>query len=120
MSGQQRHEAPDVGDAVVRMLRALVTRAQEGDWEALEQLARIEQLAPAATALGVRLAHREAGYSFTQLGDVLGTSRQAARQRAMNTLTTPEAWALTDEPDAHQLLPGHQRRGCELCKAASA
>lgn len=115
MSGQRRHEAPDVGDAIVRMMRGLVTRAAEGDTEAVEQLARVEQLAPAATALAGRLAH-DRGYSYTELGAVLGVSRQAARQRALNTFPTAEPWALTDTPDAHQLVPGHTRRGCAVCQ----
>ena len=109
-TAQRRHESPDVGDAILRMLRALVTRAAEGDTEALEQLARVEVLSRRAMAVGGRLAHDEAGYSFTELADVLGTSRQAARQRAMAALMDI-GWA----PDAHQLLPGHTRRGCQTC-----
>jgi hypothetical protein len=116
MSDQRRHESPDVGDAIVRMLRGLVTRASEGDTEAVEQLARIERLAPAATALGGRLAHDRAGYSYTELAGVLGVSRQAARQRAVDTFTEPGAWMLTDHGrDSHQLVPGHSRRTCGLC-----
>lgn len=83
MSGQQRHESPELGDAIVRMLRALVTRAGEGDTEAVEQLRRIEQLAPSATSLGYGHAHRDAGYSFGELAAVTGTSRQAVLKRAV-------------------------------------
>lgn len=117
MSDQRRHEAPEVGDAIVRMLRGLVTRAAEGDTEAVEQLARVEQLAAAATALGGRLAHDRAGYSYTELGKVLGVSRQAARQRALNTFTSESGWAMSDTPEGHQLVPGHTRRGCLFCYA---
>lgn len=115
---QLRHESPDVGDAIVRMMRGLVTRAAHGDTEAIEQLARIEQLAPVATSLAGRLAHDHKGYSYTELGAVVGTSRQAARQRAVNVFTTETGWALSDRPEAHQLMPGHSKRGCELegCK----
>lgn len=112
---QRRHESPDVGDAIVRMLRGLVTRAAEGDTEAVEQLARVEQLAGVATTLGGRLAHDAGGYSYTELGAVLGVSRQAARQRALNVFTQPDAWAFTSTPEAHQLLPGHRKSGCEAC-----
>jgi len=115
MTAQRRHESPELGDAMVRMLRGLVTRAAEGDTEAVEQLARVEQLAAVATPLAGRLAHDAAGYSYTELGKVLGISRQAARQRALNTFTQPGAWMLTDAPDAHQLLPGHRKGACELC-----
>lgn len=118
MSGQRRHESPELGDAVLRMLRGLVTRAAEGDTEAVEQLARVERLAGVATTLGGRLAHDAAGYSFTELGAVLGVSRQAARQRALNVFTQPEAWSFTDTPEAHQLLPGHRRPECGICTTA--
>jgi hypothetical protein len=111
---QLRHEAPDVGDAIVRMMRGLVTRAAHGDTEAIEQLARIEQLAPVATSLAGRLAHDHKGYSYTELGAVLGTTRQAARQRAMNT--RGGMWAAWGHPDAHQLFPGHSKRTCERCQ----
>lgn len=110
MSGQRRHESPAVGDAIVRMLRGLVTRAAEGDTEAVEQLRRVEVLAARAMAVGGRLAHDLAGYSYTELGTVLGISRQGARQRAEAALMDLEL-----APDAHQLLPGHTRRGCGVC-----
>lgn len=112
---QRRHESPDLGDAILRMLRGLVTRAAEGDTEAVEQLARVEQLAGVATSIGGRLAHDRAGYSYTELGTVLGVSRQAARQRALNVFTAASGWAFTDTPEAHQLLPGHTRRECQTC-----
>lgn len=109
MSGQRRHESPEVGDAIVRMMRGLVARAGEGDTEALEQLARIEDLAPIATGLGVRFGH-SFGHSFTELGDALGVSRQAARMRVHSGAP---ADYLDDE--AHQLIPGHSKRECEVC-----
>lgn len=107
---QRRHEAPDVGDAIVRMLRGLVTRAAEGDTEAVEQLRRVERQAARAMSVGGRLAHDLAGYSYTELGTVLGISRQGARQRADIALMDIEL-----DPEAHQLLPGHTRRGCAVC-----
>lgn len=113
MSDQRRHESPDLGDAIVRMLRGLVTRAAEGDTEAVEQLVRIERLAPVATSVGGRLAHDAAGYSYTELARVLCVSRQAARQRAV-TVWDHDQRGLAGK-DAHQLLPGHTRRTCDAC-----
>lgn len=78
---QRRYESPDVGAACARMLRGLVDRAREGDTQALEELATLERTAGAALTVAMDLAHREAGYSWTQVADALGTSRQAARQR---------------------------------------
>lgn len=83
MDQQRRHEAPEIGAMVKRMMRALVRRAAEGDIEALEQLHQIATDAPTALTTAGVLMHREDGaaYSYTFLGDVLGTTRQAARQR---------------------------------------
>lgn len=89
MSGQRRHESPEVGAMVARMLRALVRRAAEGDTEALEQLARLEDLAAAAVTLGLVRANLEAGYTFGELAMVAGTTRQAVRQRVRRFAALP-------------------------------
>lgn len=112
MGEQRRHEAPEVGDAIVRMMRGLVTRAGEGDTEAVEQLDRVAQLAPLALTYGMREAHAR-GYSHTELGRVLGITRQAARQRVERPhpgVTSARWW-----PSVHQLEPGHDRRTCVEC-----
>lgn len=62
------------------MIRALVDRASDGDTEALEQLAALEQLTPVATTLAGWTLH-EWGYSLTELASCLGVSRQAAQKR---------------------------------------
>jgi len=111
-----RHESPELGDAILRLLRALVTRASEGDTEAIEQLRRIELLAPAALVKAARHAHERAGYSYTELADVLGVSRQAAHQRVDRGAVLPAGLAYRD---GHQLDPGHTRKGCRTCKASS-
>ena len=84
--GQNKHEAPEIGAMVRRMVRALVRRAAEGDTEALEQLAQLEAELPTATSCALAMMNAEPRpgptSSFTELGDVLGTSRQATRQRA--------------------------------------
>lgn len=78
----RRHESPEIGAMVGRMLNALVRRAAEGDTEALEALAEIERLAPLATNAGLALAHEPTpGYSYAELAAVMGTSRPAVQQR---------------------------------------
>lgn len=77
---QRRHDATDLGGAAARMVRALAQRASDGDTEALEQLAALEQLVPVAVQLAGFELH-EWGYSHTALANVLGTSRQAAVKR---------------------------------------
>lgn len=75
-----RHESPEIGAMIGRMLNALIVRAADGDWEALEALAEIEGLAPAATTAGLALAREH--YSLAQLGGVMGVTRSAIAQRA--------------------------------------
>lgn len=78
---RERPECPEVGSAARRMVRALVKRAEEGDTEAIEQLVETQhEVTQSITAAG-RALHQVAGYSYTELGQVLGTSRQAARER---------------------------------------
>ena len=68
-----------------RVIRALVRRAADGDTEALEELLKLEQLLPAAIRDAGAGLH-DFGYSFTEIGNVAGVSRQAARVR----FTRPE------------------------------
>src|SRR5687768_5205295 len=80
-SRRERPEAPEIGQAARRFVRALVVRAEEGDTEAIEQLVETQhEVTQAITAAG-RALHEVAGYSYTELAQVLGTTRQAARQR---------------------------------------
>lgn len=80
MTAQARHEAPELGAAVARMLNALIRRAAEGDQEALEALAGLEDLTRQATTSALTLARDR--YSLNELATVTGTSRQAVSQRA--------------------------------------
>ena len=79
-----RHEAPEIGAMIGRMLNALIRRAAEGDWEALEALQEVERLAPSATNAALRSARDD--YSLAQLAEVMGTSRAAVAQRAARPL----------------------------------
>lgn len=76
---QRKHESPEIGAMMRRMLRSLVTRASEGDTEALEELAKLEPATrDALTTAGAAL---HAHHSYAELGEVLGVTRQAAQQR---------------------------------------
>lgn len=113
MSGQRRHESPELGDAIARMMRGLVTRAAEGDTEAVEQLQRISQLAPIGLRLGVQQAH-EFGYSWAELGAVLNSTRQNAQQ--LGNSLNPEGMAGRQRLGiGHVLVPGHDKRTCPDC-----
>lgn len=75
-----RHESPEIGAMIGRMLNALIRRAGEGDWEALEALADIDDLAAAAMTAGLAVARDH--YSLAQLAGVMGVTRSAIAQRA--------------------------------------
>lgn len=73
-------ESAELGAFLRRMMRALVRRAADGDLEAVEVLAQLNGEIAQATRDAGDAAWRR-GYSYTQIGDALGISRQAARQR---------------------------------------
>jgi hypothetical protein len=77
---QRKHEAPEIGAMIGRMLKSLTRRAAEGDLEAIEQLAALQGTAADALRAGAQGAHAF-GYSWTELAAATGTTRQAARQR---------------------------------------
>lgn len=74
-----------------RVIRALVRRAGEGDAEALEELLKLSELLPAAIK-DAGVAMHAFGYTFTELADIAGVSRQAARERFSDRLP------VADEP----------------------
>lgn len=90
-------ESPELGAACIRMMRALARRAGEGDSEALETLDMLTETA--SVQLGAAVAgYREfapaygaAGYSWTDVARLLGTSRQNAQQRFKDCTVGP-AW----------------------------
>lgn len=77
---RERPECPELGAATRRFARALVVRAVEGDDEALEQLVAVRSAVDEAIVDAARGLNRF-GYSWTRIGRILGTTRQAARQR---------------------------------------
>lgn len=107
-TSQRRHEAPEVGAMVRRMVRGLVRRAAEGDVEALEALTMLERELPTATscALGMMNSGTGAhggGWSFGYLADVVGTSRQAVRQRVARVDTDDDVAAWYSDGASAQL-----------------
>ena len=84
-----RHEAPEVGAMIGRMLNALIRRAAEGDTEAIEQLQHVEQLSTQAFSAGLAEARSAAGYSNAELATVIGASRQNVSQRVSRATPAP-------------------------------
>lgn len=84
-----RHESPECGAAILRMMNGLIRRAADGDTEAIEALAAIEAFAPNATNAALALAHSGTdapGYSYAELAAVTGTTRAAVQQRVGRAL----------------------------------
>lgn len=78
---QRRHEAPELAAAARRMMRALAVRATEGDTEAIEQLAQLQADLQAALGAAVAGSRSRVGYSWADVAQLVGTTRQAAQQR---------------------------------------
>jgi hypothetical protein len=88
MPSKTKCEAPALGDAIKRMLLALVRRAQEGDTEALEELLKIDNAT--GVAVGAALAAMRDTYSLGELSRVTGTSRPAVLKRSRAHAATVE------------------------------
>lgn len=66
---------------VCRVARGMVRRAAEGDLEVLSALQSMSAAIDQATTEAAKALHDQAGYSWTEVGRELGTTRQAAFQR---------------------------------------
>lgn len=85
-------EAPELQAACIRMMRALARRAGDGELEALEALAFLQdsvQLQLGAAVAGYREGPAEA--SWTTIGGILGMTRQSAHERFKDATVAP-AW----------------------------
>lgn len=82
-----RHEARDLQGAIQRMMKALVNRAREGDEEAVMVLGTLEKQASGYLTDGVTAwraftpAHNAPRNSWTDVGRLLGVTRQSAQER---------------------------------------
>lgn len=76
-----RHrDSSEIGSMAQRVMRALVRRAGEGDTEALEVLVAIQgEVSGHVHQAGVALV--SFGYTYADLANVLGVTRQAATKR---------------------------------------
>lgn len=77
----RRHEAPAMEAMAKRVLMALARRAGEGDLEALEALAELDDFMPNIMGAGVAGYRNKLTASWAQVAQVLGVTRQAAQQR---------------------------------------
>jgi hypothetical protein len=73
-------ETPDVAKAVARMVRAVGRRIGAEDPVDLVELRRLREALDEAERLAVE-GLRERGFSWAEIGDGLGTTRQNAQQR---------------------------------------
>lgn len=79
-SRRERPECPELGAAARRFARALAVRAAEGDTEAIEQLVDVAREVDESIVAAGRGLYA-AGYSWQDIGRVLGVTKQAARKR---------------------------------------
>ncbi len=81
---RRRHREPvetsEFAAFTLRVIRAHSRRVGAGDIDSLTDLLAMSRELDAAISTAVRALH-EFGYSWTEIADRLGTSRQNARQR---------------------------------------
>lgn len=111
-SRRDRPECPEVGSAARRMVRSLVKRAEEGDTESIEQLVLTRRGLDHAITEAGRSLHLF-GYSYTELGTVLGTSRQAARERfsPLRDCVIVDRCDRPEDHEVHDLAPAEVHGG---------
>jgi len=81
MNRPNRYENDSYAGFMRRAVRAFGRRA-ETDLDALRMMVELRAELDASIASAARLAHDgEGAFSWTEIGDALGMSRQAARQR---------------------------------------
>lgn len=80
MAKKREREAPEMGAFLRRTIRAMSRRAIGGELEALGELRKLRWEIDAAIAEGAQGAYEAFGFSWTEIGNELGISRQAARQ----------------------------------------
>lgn len=79
---RRTREAPDIGDMICRMIASLTRRATDGDMEALVQLVRVGDVARLCEpGTAEQLRAEPWSYSWADIGNALGITKQAAQQR---------------------------------------
>lgn len=76
-----QREAPELGQAIGRMMRALARRCREGDIQALTELYELRRDLAVHTASAALWLNAQHGYSWFEIGRAAGMSRQAAQHR---------------------------------------
>lgn len=69
------------GQALRRMIRALVVRADKGDLEVITELTQIRRLLDSCLTASALTLHDGSGYSWAEIGRAAGISKQAAAAR---------------------------------------
>lgn len=80
---KRERETPEVAAGVSRMIRALGRRLAAGDPVDLLELAKLREAIDCAERDAVA-GQRETGFSWTEIGVGIGTTRQNAYQRFSN------------------------------------
>jgi hypothetical protein len=77
---QMKHENPEIAAAILRMTASLGRRIGDADPYDLELLRDLSTAVDAAWSEAVKRLRKQ-GYSWTEIGDGAGITRQAAQQR---------------------------------------
>ena len=74
-------EMAEYAQMVGRMVRSLGRRGADGDFTDLAEIAKVSKMMDDAMQAAVDGMREQQGYSWAQIGEGLGITRQAAQQR---------------------------------------
>lgn len=74
-------ENADYFQMVGRMVRGMGKRGANGDYTDLTEMAKVQQMMTEAMQTAVDGMREQQGYSWAEVGEGLGITRQAAQQR---------------------------------------
>lgn len=81
VDGRVKVETREYAQAVQRMVRALLVRAESGDLETITELTNLRHVVTAYLSQAARTLHDSCGYSWSEIGRAAGISKQAAASR---------------------------------------
>lgn len=81
LTPKRPREAPEISDAIRRMMRSLAGRAASGDLQALTELYDLKGDLSVYMAMAALALNQSHGYTWFEIGRAAGMTKQAAHAR---------------------------------------